>query len=490
MLRLGGGGNNDDYSDISDTESNSSSSSANTVVSVVEERRKRTILDKVKDTILPDKEDSREEEAMTAGTSRRQKAPESDLLIELSERLAKLERRDDEERDTVCPVKPPNFRKRPARYSLGNSNDLKVIQYNYSARTFHDGTKGQSIHDFLFLLSEAFKSCPVNEEDFKKLLVQRTSGPALDIVSGMIADKEDVEDIYSELYLTFSEGCTAHEARSILKRYTIPRSYGLSQAISEIGMLGQIAGRTGAGPKQNRHFLSTLTQDALESALPDEAWKICHKAISRERFRKGREPTFRDIRKCLRPETEHVDFLIAKNKDFKFAPKRKLFSVCTKAHYKDEVVPAKRAKYSNEVELECNDTQSGQKDSKEKGKGKGKQESKKNLNNSNKTPSSKKSNETKKEKNPKDDSFCSFCGEHTHNSYQGCYSCVDENKKVYMGPGAKDPCSICLPKVKDKLRHPENYCPLRPKMLEMYKAGELRPRGKFKTWCKENNIIS
>ena len=81
MLRLGGGGNNDDYSDISDTESNSSSSSANTVVSVVEERRKRTILDKVKDTILPDKEDSREEEAMTAGTSKRQKAPENDLLI-------------------------------------------------------------------------------------------------------------------------------------------------------------------------------------------------------------------------------------------------------------------------------------------------------------------------------------------------------------------------------------------------------------------------
>ena len=523
-------GSTNDYSDREGEESYSASSETDSIVIEEPRRKKKKLRTQILDSLL-----GREPEENNVGASgggglaqdiansevgdgpppppRPPKPTLEELILELSKRLDVLEKGSDRKR--VKPfIKVPNFNV-PIKFSYSNAADLKVIETQYPKTKFVDGSKGSSIYDFLYLMREAHKNCPVNENDFKRILLNRLGGAALDLVSGYIEDKEPVSFIYTDLYETFSTTVETFEARELIRKYKAPRSFGIKQMLGELGMLGNIAGRGGSGPLENRFFISICAQDGLESALPEAAFDIVYNAICKERFIRGREPTFREIRECLGPEAEKIDRIIRKAKDFKFAPPRKPFTIVNKTKVHDK--PGK--KDVNSIDFESLDINKidmhppAMKGNPQGGKGKqgGKQTPKNGKNggqkfvasaggdkggdkNPNKRPNSHTNAHANNKQNAKQNAkqtsetnrqkerlYCNFCGQFGHDSFMGCYQIVDDQYKQYEGPGTRDPCSICLKKISLSLHHPEAQCPARPFMIAAYKSGRLKPKGKYKT---------
>ena len=470
-------------SDLSDRES------VIEVQSVHEEPKKKSTFRKIVNAVRGERGDEetteREDENLEPSSSH----TIDKELLEMRARLLKLEaqalerEREKERQGPECPVLLPDFT-RPVKFSFKNAQDIKIIESHYPKKIYSDGSRGCDIYDFLFLLSDAHKDCPISERDFKTVLVQRLGGSALDLVSGFIRDKESVAYIYSELYATFSDNLSAHEARGKMRIYKSPRSFGIRQLLGELGMLGNIAGRSGNGPKANRFLVSLLTQDGLESALPEEAYKLVHREIAKERYRLGREPIFREIRACLAPEAENIDLLIKRAKDHKFPPQRKLFSICKQKSQFTESEKGQKGKSVANVSINEMGTSKNAQPSQSKGKT-NKQNQAKGGNKDKQTDKQASETTRQKQTDDKERRFCVFCGRYGHDTYQGCFAIMDDNCKVYQGAGARENCRHCLIEVNLGLKHPESKCPTREFMQEQYRTGRVTPREPWKKWWEE-----
>ena len=455
-------------------------------------RKKKGLTKKFLDRILPGEGDSRDTTPLDDGGGDDNfplggKKPPPDDLRALIERIEILERANDRQREKV-PIKSPNFNV-PAKYSSLNSSDLRVIDSQYPKAKFYDGSKGTEIYDFLYLLREAHKNCPVSENEFKRLLLQRLGGAALDLVSGLIEDQEPVSVIYTELYSTFTTTVDSYEARQIMKGYKSPRSFGIKRILGELGRLGNIVGRGCYDRAQQKFYVSTHSQDALESCLPEKAFEIAHAAIARDRFIKGREPTLQEIRKCLAPHVEQIDRIIKNDKTHKFAPPRKIFSIVySKTHHGDNPNKKNRDVNNlevNNVEVEVNKVELSQSKQQPQNKGKGnakvKPKNGKSFNNNKKKTNQNKQTDkqTTETNRQKERPYCNFCGQFGHDSFKGCYAILDDNLKQYQGAGAREACRICIRKISLNLKHPEDLCPGRDFMIKKYLDGTIKPRGPF-----------
>ena len=381
-----------------------------------------------------------------------------------------------------CPMpKFPNPRSIVYR-NLDISHDFKLVEYNFPRTKFSGKPGTMDIYQFMTLLKNAQEYCPVHPRDFKRILLNRLLPPALGMAHGWFANpKNDLRKVLTRLYDSFCNSISTPDARHAMKTIEVPKGTSFSAYIAELEFLGVYASRGGSHPEENALLVSLLAQEGLEHGLPEQAFKLCFRKICEVREDLGREPHIEDITAALCKISREIDYEMKTAKNFQWGRDRESFmhtNKITPMHRTNNVFKGKTdKKYSpkiNTVNVEKPKTgnqgsfkgtkpagQSGQKKT-VFGKGKGQNP------------------KVKGQANGR--MHCSFCHERTHTCAMGCYSIRDDNLKVYTGPPAQVPCSLCVSEMDTEYTHPVAKCPIRPRMMRHYLEGTAIPRGAFKEY--------
>ena len=426
-------------------------------------------------------------------------------LREYGRLLRKLERREkgkvfgEQPKNIPIPKFPRNVRYR----KVDKSSDMKLIDFYFPKSKFSgkiDHKKlftTMDIDEFLTLMVNAQKKCPLSREDFTGVLLNRLSSPALGMCNGWLTERGmTIERICARLYKTFTLAISEAEARELIDHYQVPINFSVDKVLSEFQYLGSYLMRSGHKKKVNSIVVALIVQEALDRCMPPEAATLIFEQTCDLRRYYGRQPYLGEIITGLSAISDKINKAMRRAKNWTWAKSRDFLAFTTKQHVKEKQGGKggnKKGSFpkANEVSVNEANTQQAKPNKQQNAKGNQKNAGKmpQNAKGSQSTKPGQNSTNPKKNsnKNGKPKEECSYCGSYTHNCYKGCYSVLDDNNKMYCGPPAQEDCSICLKafKGKKKLRHPVLYCPLREKMKEKYRTGELTPRGCFKSAFEE-----
>ena len=398
------------------------------------------------------------------------------------------------------PPETANFRYK----SMGSSEDFKIIEFNFPRVKFSGNPKTKKafdmdVYEFLSIMVEGQKHCPVSKSDFSRLLLARLAPPALGMVKGWMLDPNcTINKICNRLFKTFGSPISPRDAKDYIRKYSIPKSLTFDQVLSEFQYLADYAGRGDRDNRENALASVYAVMDGLENSLPEQAYTICYEQILDLRRYYGREPYLGELLDSLRQVTDKVDRVLKLTKshhwgkardflDFEFKKKNP-----TQSSFQGTSKSNKNKGYGvNETKVQVNEANSkgfsgkgkGQSNQQPtaKGKGQGKGSFKGNFSGPSGQQAQQKQKPQKVDTASGAKKYCCFCGANTHNAADGCWLILDDNMKPYTGPPAQDSCRICIgKKVKKELKHPERVCPLRDKMLALYKAKWVQPKGYVK----------
>ena len=361
--------------------------------------------------------------------------------------------------------------------SLSNYNDFKYAECVYPKQKFTGEEKCDlDIYDFLYALTEAHKNCPLNEEDFTRVFTARLGSHALGIASTLLRRKVGIVMIFDQLYQTFNKNISPFKALDVLRIYDFPRSFNIAMVLAELTQLASICMRGGEGDETNLS-ISLNIQEGLKRSMPYNCFSLIYASLNQLRVEIGRQPNVNEIYSNLKRIEDTLDYELSKAHGHKFGAPRELFAIVKIDFHKKKEMPSYKsnARYMNNKRLYAITTEAVTK------------KPFKPAEKSSSAPrfgSQKPYSKQPVKGNRNDRPMCSFCGSFTHSAYNGCYSCLDNSLKLYSGPPAAENCKTCLSKLNKQFRHPMNYCPLRDHMLKMYKSGQAKPRGIFKSYLE------
>lgn len=408
-------------------------------------------------------------------------------------------------------------------YSILDGFQAKTIEIIYLPRVKFTGEGGMRVSEFLTFLTEAHDRCPVSEDDFKNILINKLQGRPMDLVNSWKRAKYSIQNIYRSLFETFSNAITSTEAREKLSNYSFPRHFKIAQILSELTMLADYAVQGGADTDQSQLLATIYVQDALQKSLPLAAYKLCYAQINEKRREINKEPMVSELVISILEKAPEIDLELTTSRHHKFGINRKLFSVLNKNNDKPDkidrptnprpmiaaIAGSKSAQYNNKkfdkTKAASNRTTNRFNASKLNKyipkKLQGRRDLRKNVYAKiNNYKPNQESNGKSSGQNPRNNNLnaksnsskkvlkCSFCGALGHSASNGCWSIMDDQFKLFEGPISQVECSNCKDKLKLKLYHMVKFCPLRERMLKAYKEGLVTPRGIFRKWVSENNI--
>lgn len=402
--------------------------------------------------------------------------------------------------DNLLHIPRPRFPKGVNYRNMNSSEDFKQIEFNYPKIKFSGSPKLRKaqdldIYEFLSMMTEGQKHCPVSRSDFKRLLLARLAPPALGMCNTWMRDKNcTITKLFNRLYKTFSANLTPAEARNLLRKYTFPRNLSFDQALSEFQYLGDYAGRGGNSKEENALVVTFAVQDGLEYGLPPGAYKLCFNQMNDAKRYYGRELYLGELIDSLRQIADKVDLEMRHAKNHNWAKERDFLEIMNKSARPKAIGMSKsNKKFVHEHSVQINEAKSlhgqgGQTKIKSpKGKGQGKGQKKAVLPDTHAGQGGQKGNKVNMASGAKEKKYCSLCTSHTHNASDKCYSIVDNNGKVYEGPPTQEACPTCVRNCQRDMMHPTRLCPLRAEMVKKYKAKLAIPRGIFKAVLEKNN---
>lgn len=406
------------------------------------------------------------------------------------------------------PPETPTFRYK----SLGIAEDFKIIEFNFPKVKFSGNPKvkkafDMDVYEFLSIMVEGQKHCPVSKNDFLRILLMRLAPPALGMVKGWMLDPNcTINKICNRLYKTFGCPVPPRDAKEFIRKYLYPRNLSFDQALSEFQYLADLAGRGDRETRENALACVYAVQEGLEHSLPEQAYTICYEQILDLRRYYNREPYLGEVIDSLRQVSDKVDRVLKLSKNHNWGKSRDFLDFDFKnkhlTHQSSQgTSKSKKKKISavHETNVQVNENyskpnqgvkgkgQQGQQKPEAKGKqGKGVAKPKAQGPQGQQKQQQKKGQKVNSASGAK--KYCCYCGANTHNAADGCWCILDDQMHQYEGPPAQESCKICIEKgVKKELKHPMHVCPLRPKMLALYKAKWVHPKGVFKAVLEEKD---
>ena len=410
-------------------------------------------------------------------------------------------------------IQPPKFPLKPL-HSLGNVNSIRLVEGAFPRTKFTGSKKDTlSIREFLEAMNRGQVTCQLSEKDFKAALIQRCLGEAYRMVSRWIDMEETVESIYFSLYNIYGNDLQPFEAQNRLISYQPPRYIKFDQIKAEIEELALTASMISQEPDDQKRLYNELALMALRKCLPTTSRRYVEEISARVAAAEGRPPTYNEVTEGLKNYLDAInEELRSPPPGYALAKPRKFLALTVKGSSGNE--PEKPENYranrtkgrgnggqrrtfrANKIALEeaSEDSEEEQED-----------EAYAQVNELNtqsqsrkmgqKTPTGRYEQAKKKQGQYSRNSgqhnthqnnrigqgkkFCMMCLSNTHNPSDNCFALKDDRGKQIEGGLSTGPCEICKDKLKKDLFHNSKYCPLRPKMLQLYAEKRVKPIGIF-----------
>ena len=365
-------------------------------------------------------------------------------------------------------------------------NDVRVVEY-YFGRVVFKGDKKETcdIHEFLQSMVIAQERAQLSEPDFWKMFLTRLASHALKVATR----KKDlpIVIVFNQLFNTFNKYISPIQAQALLREYLMPINFGISHLCSELEHISSIAAR--GGENENDLLISINMIAGLQNGLPSLVYSYLDDKLNDIRRKHGKHPDLDQIISCLQTHEGPLDNLLALSAgSFKFAESREVFSITLKENYRRSALKRSNKKFMGKTvhaistDIVDSDRFTDVTDETDEATLTDAQVLTTTVDAIKKAGPTKNLGKFQNFKKGKK-KVCAMCGSWNHATSQCCFSIFDDGGKVYNGPPSPVHCNICEEKLnKTNMYHPVKYCPLREKAIELYKTGEVSPRGIFKSY--------
>lgn len=418
-----------------------------------------------------------------------------DLLLNKIDKISTIKDEKKVNKYSHCWIKSPDFEAPfEPKHSIEDINGMKYVEMQFPKVKFTgiSGFNSINVMDFLRSMTSAQKKCKLNEEQFLDVLASRTGPPAAHMINRWIDLKLTARIIYTRLFQLYHQIVDPIKTQQYLTNYKIPSNFGFNQILSEIDTLSSQAALIAPTESQQKSLQESYALSSLQKCLPVEASRHVNELIVKHIQRYGEQPKLEDITEDLIIMTPLLDSEIRNAKNHHFDSPRKLGMFPHLNKITSSTMPSAQDISKGNSNFKGNNHFKGGKrvnmiySQEEEDMSDQSHQGRVMIAQTNNTPNRsgfKPNNNNRFKSNVTNGKYyCSLCGMNTHNSTspRGCFSMMDDNFKQLMNIAPSfSSCTTCSQKLNKNLQHPMKYCPLRPKILEGYKSGQITPKGFF-----------
>ena len=398
--------------------------------------------------------------------------------------------------------------------SLERAERLKLIDSNFPQRgKFSGGSQGPKVREFLESFTRAQKIVKLTYPELCQVLITRCQSPAYEQVCQLVNSKNSMTAIYRALINSFNTEKPPTYYQTLLYNYVPPKNLSFTQIVREISDLAYKASMQFKTPSSRINYFNNTAIESLKRCLPPNVTRYIEDCISRYSALHNELPTFEEVRQGLDRSLDTLESELKSCPGFRFSQPRDYMQFDRNTRSYNE-----RPRYQGNVgAIRGNNNKNDQQHNKAntnafdyKGTNKIANNRGRTMNRRSDNPrNTKRQNNQNRSRNPRAQNisskeglgrsgrsdfdsisggkkYCELCGASSHLAADLCYSMRNDSGKLVNASPAFGHCENCVAKIKTKLYHPENLCPLRDALLKLYRTKKVKPYGLFAKYLNNN----
>ena len=420
--------------------------------------------------------------------------------------------------------------------SFFSDQKLNIVNNTFPVRQKFSGKDNPSITEFLRNIKNAQLQCQLNETQFTSVFLRCFTGQPYETVSDALNGHLSINEIISSLLIKYDKRIKPDEASALLHNYKLPHNATYDSIVSDIIHLAQRACADQPETIKNDMYNHTAIETLLKNLPPDnkaDGEKTRMQLVSLY----GRQPTFDEFSRSLRKIATAIDLNYKKLRHF--SNKHSLQTIKPSSHVKSirpttnfirsghkvlqgssfrninikEVNTRNKNQYtSNNNYMQRNNYENKQRQYNTNYRNNANPQN--NKYNQNRNPNfinvkpsnnrdrtqnyykpnynksynsnykNSKNNNNSNYNNSKNNNYnkynkrklhCLLCGKSGHTATDFCFEMRTDAGNFALVNRVPDPCPQCLADTQDKLFHPDDFCPRRPRALFLKSNNQWPP---------------